>query len=87
MPFFVSHNHRLYDLLNILVGGFHYAIHLRSIQRRVVVLDLELHAEFRDHSVVDIGTIVCYNSLRDATPADKVMLDKTGDNILDNRGK
>ena len=29
-----------------------------------MVLDLDLCAEFRDHIVVEIGTIVCDNSLR-----------------------
>ena len=52
-----------------------------------MVLDLKLHAEFRDHSVVEIGTIVCDNPLGDTIPTDKVMLNEPGDNILSNRGK
>ena len=52
-----------------------------------MVLDLELHAEFRDHSVVEIGTIICDNPFGDAIPTDKVMLNESGDHILSNRGK
>src|ERR1051325_4111189 len=52
MPIFVSHCHFLYNLLNVLVGGFHCATHLRPIRRRVMMLDLELHAEFSDHLVI-----------------------------------
>ena len=52
-----------------------------------MVFDLELHAEFRDHSFVEIGAIVCDNSFGDAIPIDKVMLNESGDNILSNRGK
>ena len=59
MPVFVGHNHLLYNILYVLIGGFHCAIRLWSIQRRVMVLDLELHAEFSDHSVVEVGTIIC----------------------------
>ena len=47
-----------------------------------MVLDLELRAEFIDHSVVEVGTIVCDDSLEDALPADEVMLDKPGYNVL-----
>ena len=87
MPIFVGHNHLLYDIIYVLIGGFHYAIHLRSIWRRVVMLDLELCAEINDDCVVEIGTIVCDNPLGDAIPTDKVMFDEPGDHILSNRGK
>ena len=52
-----------------------------------MVLDLELHAEFRDHSVVEIGTIVLENYLGDAIPTDKVMLNEPSDNVLGNKGE
>src|ERR1043165_6615608 len=85
MPIFVSHCHLLYNLLNVLVGGFHCAIHLRPIWRRVLMLDLELCAEFGDHLVVEIGTVICDNLFGSAIPTDKVMLDESSHNILGNR--
>ena len=87
MPVYVSHNHLMYDLLNILVGGFHCAIHLWPIQRRVVVLDLELHAEFCDHIIIQISTIVCDNPFGDSIPTNEVMLNEPSHNILGGRGK
>ena len=79
MPVFIGYNHLLYNLLNVLIGGFHCAIHLWSTRRRVVMLDLEMHAEFCDHSVVEISTIVCDNPFRDTIPTYKVMLNESGD--------
>ena len=52
-----------------------------------MVLNLEMHSEFRDHSVVEIGTIVCDNPLGDAIPTNKVMFNESGNNVLGNRGK
>src|ERR1051325_6677245 len=85
MPILVSHCHLLYDLLDILIGGFHCVIHLRPIWRRVVMLNLELRAEFDDHFVIEIGTIVCDDPFGDAVPTDKIMLDESSHNILGNR--
>src|ERR1051325_11642865 len=85
MPILVRHRHLLFNLLNVLVGGFHCAIHLRSIRRRVVMLDLELRAEFGDHFVVEIRAVMCDNPFRSAIPTDKIMLDESGHNILGNR--
>ena len=87
MPIFIRHHHLLYNLLNVLIGGFHCTIHLLSIRRRVVVLDLDLCVEFRDYSFVDIGTIVCDNPFGDAILTDKVMLYGLSHNLLGNRGK
>src|ERR1044072_7596592 len=85
MPIFVSHCHLLYNLLNVLVGGFHSAIHLRPIWRRVVMLDPELRAEFGDHLIVEIRAVICDNSFRSAKRTDEVMLDESSHNILGNR--
>ena len=52
-----------------------------------MVLDLELHAEFCDHSVVEIGTIICDNPFGDAIPINKIVLNESGHTILGNRGK
>ena len=51
------------------------------------MLDFELRAEFHDHSVIEIGTVVCDISFGDTIPPDKVMLNESGNNILSNRGK
>ena len=50
----------------------------------VVVLDLELHAKFSDHDIVEVGTIVSYGPLRDVISTDKVMLDVLSHHILGN---
>ena len=52
-----------------------------------MVLNLELHAEFRDHSIIDIGTIVRDNPFGDAIPIDKIMFNESGHNILGNGGQ
>src|ERR1051325_9121677 len=87
MPILVSYCHLLYNLLNVLVGGFHCAIHLRPIRRRVVMFDLELRAEFSDHLVVEIRVVICDNPFGSAIPTDKVMFDESSHNILGNRCK
>ena len=84
MPVFIGNHHIFHNLLYVLVGSFHYAIHLRSIWRRVVMLDLELRAKFSDHGVVKVGTIVNDDPLRDAIPTHEVMLDETGHDVLGN---
>src|ERR1044072_1762155 len=85
MPIFVSHCHFLYNLLNVLVGGFHCAVHLRPIRRRVMMLDLELRAEFGDHLVVKIRAIICDNPFGSAISTDKIMFDESSHYILGNR--
>ena len=49
--------------------------------------DLELHAKFCDHSIVEIGTIVYDNPFGDTIPTDEVILNEPGHNILGDRGK
>ena len=84
VPVFVGYNHLLHNLLYVLIGGFHCAINLWSVWRRVVVFDLELHVEFSDHSVVEVGTNVCDDSIKDTIPIDEVMLNETSHNTLGN---
>ena len=52
-----------------------------------MVFDLELCVEFNDHSAVEVGTIVCNDSLGDTMPKERVMLDEPGHHILGNGGK
>ena len=84
MLVFVGYHHLLHNLLYVLIGGFHRAIHLRSVWRRVVMLNLELSVEFNDHGVVKVGTIVSDDPLRDTIPKDEVMLDELGHDVLGN---
>ena len=51
------------------------------------MLDLELCVEFRDHSIVKIGTVVRDNPFGDSISTYEVMLNEPGDNILGNGGK
>ena len=87
MPVFVGHNHFLNNLLNVLIGGFHWTIYLRSIQRKVAVFNLELRAELCDHSIVQISTIIRDNPFGDAIPIYDVMLNEPVYHILCDRGK
>ena len=87
MPIFVCQCHLLQNLLDILLGGFHYAIHLWLIRRGIIMLNLELYAEFRDHSIVEIGTIICDDSLWNTIPTYEVMFDKAGNHIFGDRGE
>ena len=48
------------------------------------MFDLELHAEFSDHGIAEIGTIDSDNPLRDSIPIDEVMLYKLGHDLLGN---
>ena len=70
MPVFVGHHHLFHNLLYILVSSFHCAIHLRFVWRRVVMFDLKLCAEFSDQRIIEIGTILSDDSLRDTIPTD-----------------
>ena len=46
------------------------------------MLNLELLAQGGDHSVIKVCTIICDDPLGDAVPANKVLLDEAGNNIL-----
>ena len=82
MQIFICHYHLLYDLLDVLFGGFHCSIHLQSIQRGIMMFNLKLYAEFHDHSVVKIVTIINDDPLGYVIPTNEVMLNEPGHNIL-----
>ena len=54
MLVFVGYDHFLDDLLNVFIGGFNNTIHLGSVRRRVMMLDLEFLTQFFHHFVVPI---------------------------------
>ena len=49
-----------------------------------MMLDLELHAEFSKHGVVEVGIIVSDDPLKDAILTGEVMLDEPGHYVLGN---
>ena len=46
------------------------------------MLDSELSTKFRNHSIVEVGSIVSDDPFRDTVTANEVMLDKPGYNII-----
>ena len=58
MPIPIGNNHLLHNLLDILVGGFNNPIHLRAIQRRIMMLNHEGLTKLLHHLVVEIRSIV-----------------------------
>ena len=84
MSVFVCDYHFLYDLFNVLIRGFDNTIHIWPIWGRIVMLDLELLAQGGDHSIFQVRTIVCNDSLRDTVTTDEILLDELGNNILGN---
>ena len=78
MPVFIRYHH----LLDIFIDNFHCAIHLGSVRRRIMMLDFELSAEFRNHSVVEITSIVDDNPFGDTIATNEAMSDESGYHIL-----
>ena len=72
----------MHNLLNVFVGLFDCAIHFRSIQRRVVMLDFELSAKLGNHSIVKVSPIVGDDPFRDTIMVDEVVYDEYGYHIL-----
>src|SRR3954468_9069351 len=82
MPITVSHYHLLHNLLNVLVGRFNNIIHLWTIRRRIVVLDLEGLTKLLHQLIIEIRSIVSNDLLRNPITTDYVVLDKTSDHLL-----
>ena len=82
MLVFVGYHHLLHNLLDIFICNFHCAIYLGSVRRRIVIFNFELRAEFSNHSIVEIGSVVNDDPFGDTVTVDEVMLDKSGYNIL-----
>ena len=71
-----------HNLLDVFIGDFYCAIHLRDVWRRIVMIDLELRTEFHNHSIVEISSVVGDDPFGDTVTIDEVMLDKSGYNVL-----
>ena len=52
-----------------------------------MMLDFELHTESGDHSIIEIDTIICNDSLWNTISTDKVMSNESGHNVLGNISK
>ena len=50
-----------------------------------MMLNLELLAQGGDHSIVKVGTIISDDPFWDTIPANEILLDEEGNNILSNR--
>src|SRR3954468_14591713 len=84
VPISVSHYHLLHNLLNVLVGRFNSAIHLRTIRRIIVMLDLEGLTKLLHHLVIEIRSIISNDLLKNPITTDYVVLDKAGNHLLGN---
>ena len=82
MPLFIGHNHLLHNLLYVFVGSFHCAIHLRSLWRRVVMLYLELLAEFGHHLIVEICTIIRNDPFWYTVSTDQIVSEEPRHDVL-----
>ena len=51
------------DLLHILIGCLYYTVHLGSVRYRIIMLDLEPSAYLRYYVVIQVETIIEYDSL------------------------
>ena len=76
MPVLVSFCHLLHDFHNVLVGRLHYSIHLRSIGRGPVMLDLEVLQVLLDPLGCEICTVIRDEGVWDPIPGDDVVSDK-----------
>ena len=52
-----------------------------------MMLDLELHTQCGDYSIVEIRAIVCDDPLRDTVTTYEILFDEPGDNILGNESE
>ena len=86
MLVFVCHRHILYDLFDIFISSFYNAIHLCPVRGRVMP-DLELRAELDDHSIIEIGTIICDDSFWNTITTNNVVSYESGHDVLGNRSK
>src|SRR4051812_17381913 len=84
VPISVGHYHLLHNLLNVLVGRFNSAIHLRTIRRRIVMLDLEGLTKLLHHLVIEIRFIISNDLLGNPITTDYIVLDKTSNHLLGN---
>ena len=47
-----------------------------------MMLDLKLCTELGDHSIIEVGTVICDNSFWDTILTDKIMSDEPCHNVL-----
>ena len=71
-----------YNLLHILIGRFHCAIHLGQVRYQIMMLDLESSAYLRYHVIVQVETTVRYDSLWKFVSTYDFFLDEPGHHCL-----
>ena len=52
-----------------------------------MVLDFDLHAEFINHGIVEVSSVVSDDPFKDVVPEYEVMLDESGYKVLSNWSK
>src|SRR3954471_10350559 len=82
MPISVGHYHLLYNLLNVLVSRFNIAIHLWTIRRRIVMLDLEGLTKLLHQLVIKIRSIISNDLFRNPITTYYVVLDKASNHLF-----
>src|SRR3954468_16579581 len=82
VPISIGHYHLLHNLLNVLVGRFNSAIHLWTIRRRVMMLDLEGLTKLLHQLIIEIRSIVSNDLLRNPITAYYVVFDKASNHLL-----
>ena len=82
MPIVVSDHHLLDNLLNVLVRSLDCTVHLRSVRRGVMMLNLEIVAQFFHHIVIQICAIIRDDFVRNTVATNDVILDKTDHHLL-----
>src|SRR4051812_17086138 len=82
VPISVGHYHLLHNLLNILIGRFNSIIHLWTVRRRIVMLDLEGLTKILHQLVIEIRSIISNDLFRNPITTDYVVLDKTSNHLL-----
>ena len=70
------------NLLHILIDCFHRAVHLGAIWYQVMMFDLELGAYFCHYVIVQVKTIVQYDSLWKFVSTYDFFLDESGHHRL-----
>src|SRR3954469_12470234 len=82
VPISVGHYHLLHNLFNVLVGRFNSAIHLWTIRRRIVMLNLEGLTKLLHQLVIKIRSIISNDLLRNPITTYYVVLNKASNHLL-----
>ena len=82
MPILIGVCHLYQDLLFVLVGNFHRAIHLRTIRNLILVFDLELLVKLLDHFPIQFFSVICNELSLYAIAANNFLFQESGHHNL-----